>query len=399
MKKIKYLLLGLLLIPFTVDAAGTAHISGPGSAESGSNVTVSVTVRNTAAWNISLYGSGNTNGCSKRFADVTNDGNNTTRTFKITCKATGVGSITFNASGDITSANGEKSYVNVSKTVKINKARKKDSESKLSSLSVDGYDIDFKSDKKDYSIVVDANVTTIKINAKPISKYAKVTGAGVKNIYGEDEKFTIVSESENGAKTVYNLLVNINDTQPIIIDLDGTKYYVVKSTKLLTAPSNTIETKVKIGSFEVPAYLNESINKTIVGLKDENGIIKYAIYDNGTYKIYNENKTNLLLSIGYKKLNGYKETTVKVGDNEYKGYKIDDRYSIVYAMNIQTGKEDFYVYDNVDNSFQVLRSESKNTVFIITTIIFALTTVGSVGYIIYTKKPSKKKTKKKTSKK
>lgn len=403
MKKVKYLLFGLLVLPMTVNAAGSATISGPASIDNGGSATVSVTVKNTAAWNISISGAGNTPGCSTKVADVTADGNNTTKTFNLTCKSNAVGSITFTATGDITSSDGAKSYVNLTKTVTVNKPREKESESRLNSLSIDGYKIDFSKDKKEYSIVVEPTVSSIKINASAISKYASVSGTGSKELDSEENKFVVICTSETGSKTEYTINVSVKDDNPVKAKIGEKEYTVFKSNKLLTAPTNYEETTIKIGDFDIPAYKNDITKLTIVGLKDSDGNINYAIYDNNKYTIYNENKSDgLLLYISEKDLDNYKKITIKIGEKEYTGYEIDERFSIVYAMNISNGEYSYYKYDNKENTFQVIeiendiKSANKFNIFIITTIVFGISSVGMIGYEIFkiinkNKKTSKKK--------
>lgn len=402
MKKVKYLFFIILLLPIVANAAGTATISAPASIDNGSSATVSVTIKNTAAWNILISGSGNTPGCTTKVADVTIDGNNATKTFNLTCDSNGIGSITFTATGDITSADGVKSYVNLSKTVTVNKPREKESESRLSTLSIEGYSINFSKDKKEYSIVIEPNVDKIKIEARAISKYASITGTGLKKIEAEENKFIISCKSETGSKTDYIINVSVKDGKPIKAIIDGKEYTVLKSNKLLTAPTNYVESTVKINNFNVTAYTSEVTKLTIVGLKDINGNIKYAIYDNGNYKLYNENKSNsILLYITESNLDGYEKTTIKIGNDEYQAYKIDKRYSIVYGMNILTGEYGFYTYDNVENTFQSLNNINSNdktnsfNIFILTTIIFAITTMLLIVYSIYEKNKKYAKNKKK----
>lgn len=109
----------ILLFPFTTFAAGKASISGPSSVESGSNVTVTVTLSNVAAWNISITGTGATGGVTKKFADATGDAMNTTKTFSVTCKSSGAGTITFTVTGDVTSEDGTNSGVSVTKNISV----------------------------------------------------------------------------------------------------------------------------------------------------------------------------------------------------------------------------------------------------------------------------------------
>ncbi len=397
MKKILNILfvLTILMVPGIVLAAGSASGSAPGSVENGSNVTFTVNISNTAAWNLRLSGAGATNGCSNAFADVTADGGNTSKSFSITCKATSIGTITFTATGDITSADGANSNVSITKTVNVVKPREKETEPRLSSLSVDGYTIDFNKDKENYSIEVEPSVTSINITAKAMSGRATISGTGTKEIGPDGDKFQIVCTAENGTKKTYTIDVSVIDKNPIKVKINNVDYTVVKSAKQLTIPTNGVEGTTKINDVDVPSFTIEKAKITIVGIKDKDGNIKYAIYDNKDYKLYNENKASeTLLYISEKKLDGYKETTVKVNGVEYPAYEVDKRFKIVYAMDLNSGEYNYYKYDTIGNTFQYFEIESakksNSNAFLITTIVFGVTTLASVGYIVYTKIGKKK---------
>ena len=396
MKNLKFILLLLLIIPINVYAAGSASGSAPGSVENGGSATFTVSVSNTAAWNLKLSGSGATSGCSAAYADVTANGNNTSKSFTVTCRATREGTITFTASGDITSADGANSNVSITKTTTVVKPREKETEARLSSLSVDGYDIGFDKDKESYSIDVEPSVTVISINAKAMSGRASVSGQGAKEVDPAGSKFEIVCTAENGARKVYIITVNVIDKNPIFVKIDDSEYTVVKTNRLLTAPQLTTEGTTSINGIDVPSYKNEKANIIIVGLKDKDGNIKYAIYDNNEYKLYNSNKSSeLLLFISEKELDGYEETKVSINDVEYRAYEINDRFKLVYAMSLFTGEYNFYKYDTKENTFQYFDTESKDEVkkskksiniLLISTIVLAILLIGLVVYIFISKK-------------
>lgn len=400
MKKILniLLLITVFMLPSVVLAAGSASGSAPEKVEKGNNVTFTVKVSNVAAWNVKLTGTGATTGCSQTFADVTSDAKNTTKTLKITCKTTKEGTITFKATGDITSADGVNSNVAITKTVTVIPPREKETEARLSSLSVAGYNINFDKDKDVYSITVEPSVNSINISAKAISTRATITGTGKKNLSADGGKYEIICTAENGTKKVYTLNVSVVDKNPIKVTIDEIEYTVVKSAKQLKAPTNTNASSITIQDTKIPAYINDNSNITIIGIKDSSGNIKYAIYDNGDYKLYNENKSSeLLLYISSKKLDGYEETKVIINDEEYIAYNINDRFKIVYAMNLNTGEYNYYKYDTVDKTFQYFEIEniekeevkepqkcSTNNVSILT-IVLAIITVCLAGYIIISK--------------
>ncbi|MEG0826488.1 MAG: hypothetical protein RR404_03350 [Bacilli bacterium] len=390
MKK-KYLLLFYLImfVPFKVFAAGTASISGQGSVENGSDATINVTIKNTAAWNLKLIGLGSTSGCSNTFADVTSNGQNTTKTFSITCRATSLGIINFSVSGDITSSDGTNSNVSLSKSVSVVTPRQKESEAKLGSLSVNGYEINFNMDKTEYSISVPPTETSITINAKAKGTYASVSGTGKKDINEEGGKFVITCIAENGFKKEYVINVSMIDDNPIKITIDGNEYTIVKTNRSLVKPINYEESTIKINEFDIPSYTNDKTKLIIVGIKDNTGNIYYAIYDNGNYKIYNENTSDeLLLYISKKELNDYDKVKITINEKEYFANKIDDRFFIVYAMNINTGESNYYKYDKIDNTFQYYELNNSNhslNIFVISTVVLGLLILGLGCYTIYSK--------------
>ena len=78
-----------------------------------------------------------------------------------------------------------------------------------------------------------------------------------------------------------------------------------------------------------------------------------AVYNNNTYKIYNETTSKLLtLFITDGELNNYNKTTIIIDDQEYNAYEIDDRFAVVYAMNLNDGEYNYYKYDKKDGTFQ-----------------------------------------------
>lgn len=407
-KYIQKIIITILLccIPTITKAAGTASISGPASVTNGANATIKVTISNTAAWNISITGSGSTPGCSTKVADVTADGNNTTKTFQLTCKANSIGVITFKANGDITSSDGSKSYVNLSKNIEVVKPREKDPESRLNSISIEGYNINFSKDQKEYFLEIEPTVNNITIKANAISKYATVSGTGTKEVNSDLNEYLITCTSETGAKTTYKIKISVKDSNPISIKIKDKTYHIIKNKKSLKTPTNFEETTIKINNTEIPAYKNETTKLNVIGIKDINGNISYAIYEDNSYKLYNENKSDsLLLYITEKELKGFKKEKIIIQEKEYIGYKINDRFYIVHATNILNGESNFYKYDSKENTFQVYetlnnatKKEKKVNIFIITTILFGATTISPIIYKFIIKK-RKKQTKNKKSQK
>lgn len=388
MKKILLFILCLFIMPVAVFAAD-ANISGPGTITNGSNVTVNVNLNNVAAWNIHISSSGATSSCSKSFADVTANGLNTNKTLSITCRATSIGNISFSVSGDVTSEDGNNKSVSLSKNVTVVAPKEKESENRLQNLSVDNYELNipFNSDTYEYSVDVPPTESQVTINASTMGKYASISGTGTYSIDEEDATFNIIVTAENGSSKEYKLNVSIIDPNPIEIKIDNEKYTLVKTNKKLVKPEGYEESTVKIEEMNIPSYTSNVTKFTIVGIKDESGNIRYATYENGNYKLYNEvNSNNLKLYILDGNLDGFEKSKISIGDVYYNVYKLDNRFVICYAMNINSGEYNYYKYDTVDKVFQyyeVIKNEKKvNYNFIIIIILGGLLTL-SIFFNIY----------------
>lgn len=363
MKKINLFLISLfvfLVNVIGVSAAGSASISvSKSKIENGNKVTASVTVKNTAAWNVTITSSGATSGCTQKFADATSDGNNTTKTFSVTCNSTSTGIINFVMSGDITSSDGTNTKISGSKSVTVVTPREKSSNNDLKSLSVEGYEIspEFNKDVKEYSVTVPSTVDKINIVAKKADSYSSLDGTGEKSVEEGVNTFEIVVTSETGVSNTYKLTVNVEDQNPIEVVVDGVKYTVVKVAKNLEKPELFDETTIKIGEYDIPAFHNEASKYTLVGLKDESGNIGLFIYNNGEYTKYNafvSDKLSIIFLELEKVPTNYKKTTVSINEQKVSAYRVsgDDRL-LVYGVNLATGKKNYYTYDKDEKTLQI----------------------------------------------
>lgn len=363
MKKISLLLICLfvfLVNVICVSAAGSASISvSKSTIENGSKVTASVTVKNTAAWNVTITSSGSTSGCTQKFVGDSGTGNNTTKTFSVTCKSTSTGIINFVMSGDITSGDGVNTKISGSKSVTVVTPREKSSNNDLKSMSVEGYEISpaFDKDVNEYSVTVPSTVEKINIVAKKADSYSSLEGTGEKTVEEGVNTFEIVVTSETGVSNTYKLTVNVEDQNPIEVVIDGIKYTVVKVAKNLEKPELFDETIIKIGEYDIPAFVNEVSNYTLIGLKDEVGNISLFIYDNGKYTKYNafmSDKLSIIFLELDKVPTNYKKTTVTINEQKVSGYRVSgDNRLLVYGLNLATGKKNYYTYDKDEKTLQI----------------------------------------------
>lgn len=444
------ILIMIILVPQIAFGAGSASISAPASVESGSNVTIKVTLSNVAAWNIKIKASGATDGATKSYADATEDAENTTKTFSVTCNSKGAGTITVTVTGDITSADGANKDISLTKEITVkekqvnnstnnkpsqptnpstsgttskpntpssggqtssgqttggqtqngqttNEKVEKEAEARLAELSVLGYEISpaFNKDTQEYFVEVPLTQENVTIDAKTLGSKAQIQGTGNYEVKEGNNVFEIVVTAENGETKTYKLNVAVVDKNPIIATINQKQYTVVKQAKLLKKLNLYEETTIKINDIEVPAFKNETNKLIIVGIKNENNQILYATYNDGKYDIYTEvTSKNLLLYITEGKLEGYKKTSVTINEKQYSAYEINDRFVVVYAMNVNNGEYGYYKYDKKDETFQyyeIDKAEQKeiNVFAVISVILGILLVISIIAQIVINKKKLK----------
>lgn len=444
------ILIMIILAPQIVFGAGSASISAPSSVESSSNVTIKVTLSNVAAWNIKIKTSGATDGATKSYADATEDAENTTKTFSVTCNSKGTGTITVTVTGDITSADGANKDISLTKTITVkekqvnnstnnstsqptnppasgteskpnkpstggqtsntqtaggqtqkgqtvNENVEKEAEARLAELSVLDYEISpaFNKDIQEYFVEVPLTQENVKIDAKTLGSKAQIKGTGNYDVKEGNNVFEIVVTAENGETKTYKLNVAVIDKNPITVIINQKQYTVVKQVKLLQKPKLYEETTIKINDIEVPAFRNETNKLIIVGIKDENSQILYATYNDGKYEIYTEiTSKNLLLYITEGNLDGYKKISVTINEQQYSAYEINDRFVFVYAMNVNNGEYGYYKYDKKDETFQyyeIDKTEQKdvNVFAVISVILGILLAISVIVQIVINKRKLK----------
>lgn len=245
--------------------------------------------------------------------------------------------------------------VNVKTQKEIEASYSKDNN--LKSLSVQGFTLSpaFSKDVTSYTLEVPDDTESIKVNATVNDANASVRGVGVIDVSEGSNKINVVVTAQNGSTKTYTIDVNVKDLKPINVSIDGKDYTVVKKADLLTSPTGFSPVSLKINDIDVPAFYNELAVLYLVGLKDSEGKIELYIYDrdNNGYKKYNELRSASVTIYPMepeKSIDGFDKTKITINDNEYDAFT-KDSITVLYGMNIETGKKGYYKYDKEDNTF------------------------------------------------
>lgn len=290
---------------------------------------------------------------------------NGSHSFKFTAKSTGTATITVNCL-DVSTTSGENYTGSRSVTIKVVAPREKSNNNNLSSLSVEGYSItpEFSKDTLEYSLEVPAETEKIQINASKEDSYASIDGIGEKEVSEGDNHFEIKVTSETGREKVYVLNVNVKDNNPISVEINKKKYTVVKKASSLQKPELFEEKRITINGMEVPGFYNEISKMTLIGIRDEKGIISFAIYNEKekTYTKYQPITSANITIISLpstEKFKKYSKVITKINEEEYEGYQINSKSNFIYFYGLRpdTGKSAWYVYDKSEKTLQLYQEE------------------------------------------
>ena len=300
----------------TINAAPSYNFKvSSGSITNGSKVTASVTVSGAASWQIKITSSGNTGGCSGKWADATADAKNITKTFTTTaCKANSTGIISFRLEGNITDEAGNTVNLSGTKTVTV---KEKAPDSKINTLS------------------------SLKIDVK----------------------------AQNGDLRTYTINVSVTDENPIKVNVDNEEYTILKTSRNLEIPSLYNETTCTIEEETVPCFINENTSITLVALKNNLGVTNFFIYEDNKYtKYYELVSDNLIIMPTNNSLNlkGYVEKEITINDNKVKAYqykKLDNDFFVFEGRNLEDNSIHTYLYNKSDNTYTLFDNDLYNSLY------------------------------------
>lgn len=247
------------------------------------------------------------------------------------------------------------------------------SENDLKSLTISKGTLSpkFDADKTEYEVEVENEIEKIKISATAKDTEATVKGTGEKTLKEGKNSFGIVVVAENGRTKTYTVVVTRKAEDPVYVTVDSVQYLVVNDFKDLKIPKNFKETTITIDNKSVKALYDEITKFTLVALQDENNNVNWYIcdVDTNTYTLFIEEQFTLervlILDMPSKIIpEGYKKYTQEINGNEYEVYKLkkNSDYALIYALNLDTGNKNLYMYDQEENTIQRYTSENSDRI-------------------------------------
>lgn len=377
----------LFLTPNIIKAASAnVQISAPSSVYVGETVTVSVTISSSASlgsWQYTVAYDDSILGDSSQGQTVASYAENsgkTSVTNSWTFKAKSSGSVTFSIPSIVVYAFDDDSEMSLggSTSASINVIKpsnngnngsndgnngghsdyKYSDDNNLSSLNIEGFDIDFDSSVTEYSVSVPNDTKKVKIGATANDGNASVSGIGDYDVKEGNNEIKIIVTAENGDTKTYKINVVVKELSPIEVKVNDKTYSVVRKNDKLPKVNATYKSStILIKGESVPCYHSEITDIYLIGLMDDKGKVELFNYDSKSdkFSVYNEiNISGLYISLVDNKdvPAGYKSGLVKIGDKEYSGYLKDGAYSLLYGINLETGEKNFYSYDSSEGTLQ-----------------------------------------------
>ena len=231
----------------------------------------------------------------------------------------------------------------------------------LSSLTVGDYALNPVFDKNtfEYTVEVEPDKETVTIDAKKADGNASITGIGEVALFEGSNKFEIVVTAQKGNTNKYTLNIIRKELEPVSVTVDGKDYMLVRNAKALSEYVGfSLSTITYKGYEDVPALVNDTINYTIVGLKDNDSIKMFKFEDGEITQEYIElkNGNSIITPLKMKDsdlFSKYYSLDDLSANISAKGYKVNDSYKIIYALDITSGEENYYLYNVDNNTFMI----------------------------------------------
>ena len=237
----------------------------------------------------------------------------------------------------------------------------------LSSLQVSAGSLSPAFDKNtlEYAVTVENEVNQIEVTGNKEDSKSYIDGLRVYDLEEGNNRIEVKVTAQNGTAKTYVINVTRKELAPIIVKTeDGLDLSIVRKKDLIKSPNqNYEETVIKIGEDEVPGFYNKSTDTYLLGLKDEEGTIKLYVYKDEKYSLYKEfSFSSIIITAAAADSipKGYKEEKIMIGEDEVVAYKDEENkndYYLISGVNISTGEEHLYQYDEKEKTLQIFNND------------------------------------------
>ena len=247
--------------------------------------------------------------------------------------------------------------------------KKLSSNANLASLSISQGTLSpkFSASKTQYTVNLNGDVSSIKVNATAADSKAMVYGTGTKSLKPGKNTISVSVAAEDGSTKEYTITVTVDETPLVYVSYNGAKLGFVRSLDGVDKPAKSFEAvKIKVDGKEVKAWKSNLLKKTVVYLQDDKTKEKnYYIYNTDTNTVETMLRPMALLGNNVfvvdvpKNLQtreGMNFTTVKIDNYELNGWTFKDtafeNYAMIYVMD-EKGNMVYYQYEATEKTLQL----------------------------------------------
>ena len=247
--------------------------------------------------------------------------------------------------------------------------KKLSSNANLASLSISQGTLSpkFSASKTQYTVNLNGDVSSIKVNATAADSKAVVYGTGTKSLKPGKNTISVSVAAEDGSTKEYTITVNVDETPLVYVSYNGAKLGFVRSLDGVDKHAKSFEAvKIKVDGKEVKAWKSNLLKKTVVYLQDDKTKEKnYYIYNTDTNTVETMLRPMALLGNNVfvvdvpKNLQtreGMNFTTVKIDNYELNGWTFKDtafeNYALIYVMD-EKGNMVYYQYEATEKTLQL----------------------------------------------
>lgn len=267
----------------------------------------------------------------------------------------------------------------------------RDKNNKLSAMqaSVGTLEPAFHADTTTYTLTVPEDTTDVTISATAQSSKAQVAVTGGTALRLGANAATVTVTAENGEVLTYTITIMCGEAEKI--QINGSQHTFNYDFTDEQIPAGFTRTKVTYNGREYEAVTNANNSIQLVNLQNGEATAFY-IYKQETKEflpfvqvILSEGKyiIPLALDAKFEQFEEKERTTIAYADKQFDAWRLDDEFSVVYAMN-QDGEELLYRYDSVDGVFQrYVEVVEETTIFPSEYYMYAIAGLGALSIILF----------------
>lgn len=231
----------------------------------------------------------------------------------------------------------------------------------------------FSAEKTNYSVSLEKEDTSVRVEATAEDSKATVSGTGDISLKPGDNEITISVTAEDGTVKKYIIKAMVDESPDVYVDYNGKKLGVVKKVDEEVIPASFEKTMISLEGKNVEAWHSNLSNITIVYMIDDNNEKNFYLYDENTQMICSVYKPIALLGRNVAIIDipaelqdraGMKYGEVEVDTIKLMGWIFSDpsfeNYVLLYLMD-DKGQMHYYLYEKSENTLQLYSRQAPIT--------------------------------------